>query len=70
MEVITRRQWPWIASSEMMFVYYYFWSYHHDNVQDWINLQWKQNASYLILFSGDRISASDDKNSLSDPASP
>ena len=42
MQVITWRQWPWITSSEIMFVNYYFGKNHHDNVHDWINLQRKQ----------------------------
>ena len=44
--VIIRRQWPWIASSEIMFVNYFwckgFGRNHRDNVNDWINLQRKQ----------------------------
>ena len=43
---IIRRQWPWIASSEIMFVNYFwcngFGRNHHDNVRDWIDLQRKQ----------------------------
>ena len=68
MQVITRRQWSWISSSEIMFVNYYFGRNHHDNVHDWNNLQRKQcmkeavdpynSAKTLrIFFSGDRVSA-------------
>ena len=53
MQVITRRQWPWIVSSEIMFVNYFwckdFGRNHHDNVQYWINWQQKQCMKEVVI---------------------
>ena len=54
-QVTTRSQWPWIASSGIMFVNY-FWCNgygrnHHDNVHDWITLQRKQCTKEAIIIS-------------------
>ena len=55
MQVITRRQWPWIASSEIMFVNYFwckgFGRNHHTNVYEWINLQRKQCMKEAIIIA-------------------
>ena len=47
------RQCPWIVSSEIMFVNYFwckdFGRNHHDNVQYWINWQQKQCMKEVII---------------------
>ena len=55
MQVITRRRWPWIPTSEIMVVNYFwcngFGRNHHDNVQDWIHLQRKECMKEAIIIS-------------------